>query len=109
MKNGPIAAVWQICDLATGPKSQIRSKMSAVSSKSALWAESETSDPAQNAKVVYPPPSQGQIQGIKKWAAEMTPAKPTFARAVRSTKPKIGLILTPQNQGDGDSRRDFSL
>ena len=92
LKKGRSLPKQQIRDLATGPKSQIRSKMSAVSSKSALWAESETSDPAQNRKVVYPPPRNDGIQGVDDGQPKMGLPNPTFARGSRSTPPKIGLF-----------------
>ena len=73
LKKGRSLPKQQIRDLATGPKSQIRSKMSAVSSKSALWAESETSEGPKMQKLSTPHPQTKEFAGSEIGEAKWSP------------------------------------
>ena len=90
LKNGPVAA-----KLKSRPRD--RPKMSAVSSKSALWAESETSEGPKMQKLSTPPPSDEGICRVRNRGGKMEPRRPLiqpfWGSAIRKSghfEPKIG-------------------
>ena len=89
MKNGPVAAKVTNSRPRDRPNRGGVSEMSAVSSKSALWASFGPDFGPKVRKLSTPPPSQGQIQGIHDREPEMEPRRPVKPGLLRSTPPKM--------------------
>ena len=83
VKNGPVAAKL---------KSRPRDRPKNVGREFQIFKLRWISDrcPPQNAKVVYPPPPEGQITGIEKCVGKMEPRRPLIQPLRGSTPPKMG-------------------